>query len=89
MCAFSALHFSKTAINARKSEINEIILTDLNNDWDALSENDLNETVVQLKREKNEIKILLFITFLGSFMYKIFFIYLNSFNTLPILNFVA
>ncbi len=79
MLAFTALNYSKIAINARKSEMNEVILTNLNDDWDTISENEPNEPVVQLIGAKKEINILLFITFLGSFMYITLFLFVISF----------
>ena len=82
MLSFTALHFSKVARNARKSEMNQMILTELD------SSTETTEQIQDVPQSTNvtnnkEIHILLSITFLGSFINYGYLPGLLSYSTLP------
>lgn len=78
MLAFTALNFTQVAKNARKSHLNEAILSDLDNSLDTIS-----EVVEPIKENRKEIYVLLVITFLGSFINYGYLPGLLSYSTLP------
>lgn len=85
MSAFSALHFTKIARNARKNEMNQMILTELESNPETESPTQ-EQAVSQPSRQVTnnyEINVLLVITFLGSLINYGYLPGLLTYSTLP------